>query len=253
MHVKMTGDGVPRHRESHYQQAKHELEDLLRDLAAADEVRLPAEDQLASALGFSRPTVRSALLALQSEGKIERRHGVGTFVNRHALRVQVNLAEDRAFLDIIDSLGFEASCDIVSLAPRPLHDEVAVRGGAAPGASGVVIDRLFRASGTPAVLSRDAIPLDHLTAPVDEVDAERSTFAFVRRWLGRRVRYSVTTIRALAAPDSVAAALGLPPGSPTLMLDHQHIDDHDEPVGVTQAYINGTVIEFSVIRASGEL
>lgn len=44
--------------------------------------RLPAEADLIESSGRSGPTVQQALRVLQSEGLIEKRHGIGTFVRR---------------------------------------------------------------------------------------------------------------------------------------------------------------------------
>lgn len=250
------GTGVSRRRptyETHYEQAKRDLEALALRLAAGGRSRLPPEDQLADEIGFSRPTVRSALLALQMEGKVLRRHGVGTFINHHALGIRANLAEDLPFLEVIERLGFESSLEIVRLAEEPFTDRVQERIGSSGASTGVVIDRLFRASARPAVLSRDYVPTAILTAPMADLTAEHSTFAFIRRWTQRVVRYSVTSIRSLAVDDHVARALGLAPGTPVLMLDHQHIDDHESVVGVTEAFVNDDLIPFSVVRSGTEL
>jgi len=42
--------------------------------------QLPSEKELAAQLGISRPTLREALLNLEQEGVVVRKHGVGTFV-----------------------------------------------------------------------------------------------------------------------------------------------------------------------------
>lgn len=44
--------------------------------------KLPGERELARRLGVSRTTVRQAMVALQSEGVVEVRHGGGTFLSR---------------------------------------------------------------------------------------------------------------------------------------------------------------------------
>ncbi|MCC5948362.1 MAG: GntR family transcriptional regulator [Nitriliruptoraceae bacterium] len=239
--------------DTHYEQAKQDLEALAAKLAAAGEARLPAEDRLAEEIGFSRPTVRSALLAMQKEGKVLRLHGVGTFINRHALDIRANLAEDLPFLQVIENLGFEPSFDIVRLAQDRLPDEVAARCGAPTSSDGLIIAPVLRASGRAAVLSPDHIPLDNIHAPVQELTAERSTFAFMRRWTGQTIRYSVARIRAIIAPADVEAALGLPASSPVLLLDHQHIDGNDRELGVTHSYIRDGIIDFSMVRTGKDV
>lgn len=57
--------------------------------------RLPAERELASALQVSRPSVREAVRALESEGRLVVRHGQGVFVAEPATRraLQASLAQ----------------------------------------------------------------------------------------------------------------------------------------------------------------
>jgi GntR family transcriptional regulator len=238
------------HHESHYEQAKRALEALAEQRAADGHRRLPAEDQLAAETGFSRPTVRSALLAMQKEGKVLRRHGVGTFINRHALGMRANLAEDSALLSVIEELGYEPLLDIVRLAEEPLPRRVAQRIDAKEGADAVVIDRLFRASGTPAAMTRDHIPSHHLMVDAAQVSAERSVFSFVRRWTPYEVRYSIATLHATEAAPQLAQLLEIPPGAPVLAVDHLHIDDRDEIVGATESFVRNDIIRYSVVRTN---
>jgi GntR family transcriptional regulator len=239
--------------ESHYDLAKRALEELTQRLASQGETRLPPEGKLADATGFSRPTVRSALLAMQKEGKILRQHGVGTFINRHALGIQANLADDRPFLSVIEQLGYEPYLDIVGLTEEPLPDHITERAGVADDSRGIIIDRLFRASNEPAVLSRDYIATDHLTASVGEVAAERSTFAFVRRWTDHEVRYSVASIYATEATEEMAGLLNIPAGTAVLEMDHLHIDERDEVIGITEAFVRNDLLRFTVVRTGKEL
>lgn len=237
---------------SHFDQAKLAVERLAQRLAAEGVSRLPAEDQLAQETGFSRPTVRSALLALQKEGKVLRQHGVGTFVNRHALGIRANLADDQSFLSVIEEAGYEPYLDIVRLAEEELPDRIAAQAGVADGTEGIVIDRVFRASGEPAVLSRDHIPKIHLGVDASAVSAERSTFAFVRRWTPHHVRYSVASIYATDATDHVAGLLHVPTGTAVLAMHHVHIDERDQVIGVTEAFVRNDLLRFSVVRTNVE-
>lgn len=253
MHEANDGARPPRpNHTSHFDQAKRALEALAERRAAEGVSRLPAEDRLAQETGFSRPTVRSALLALQKEGKVLRQHGVGTFVNRHALGIRANLADDRSFLSVIEEAGYEAYLDIVRLAQEPLPDRIVAQAGVGLGTDGIVIDRLFRASGEPAVLSRDHIPVEHLGVDASEVSAERSTFAFVRRWTPHQVRYSVASIYATDAPGHVAQLLNVAVGTAVLAMDHLHIDDRDEVIGITEAFVRNDLVRFSVVRTNVE-
>ncbi|MDD9708397.1 FCD domain-containing protein [Seohaeicola sp. SP36] len=59
--------------------ALERLRQMLRDIPATGDSRLPTERQLAESLGISRRSVRRALEVLEAEGLVWRRQGAGTF------------------------------------------------------------------------------------------------------------------------------------------------------------------------------
>lgn len=245
--VGMGRQGDP--RGSYHSQAKRALDELILTLSRQGTRRLPAEDELSEQLRFSRPTVRSALLSLQKEGKIQRLHGIGSFINRHALGMQANLAEDRPFLTLLEGMGYEAAVRTLSLGEVDI-DEVALGRLELDGPQrACAIRRVFEASGRPAVYSTDLVPTAFLTGDVADVDAGKSTFEFVRTWTPRSVRYSVAGLRACSADAQIAAALEVSEGTPLVVLDHLHVDEEDTPIAITQAYVNDEILRFSMIRA----
>lgn len=243
----MAGQSAP--RGSYHSQAKHALDELIQKLTADDVRRLPAEDELSEQLRYSRPTVRSALLSLQKEGKIQRLHGVGSFINRHAVGMQANLGEDRPFMSLIASLGHTPSLRTLSMGevsiPQPQLDRLELTSNQ----SAWQIRRVFEASSRPAVHSIDLVPVTALTGPQDDLTPGESTFEFVRLWTNSAVRYSVVDICAEAADAEVSTALGVNPGTPLILLDHLHVDGDDNPVALTRAYLNDEILRFSMVRA----
>ena len=63
-----------------YRQIAKQIQGLISSGEFAVGSRLPAERDLATQLGFSRPSVREALIALEVEGVIEVRTGCGIYV-----------------------------------------------------------------------------------------------------------------------------------------------------------------------------
>ncbi len=231
-----------------YHQVKARLNDLVERLAAEGEYRLPAEDQLSATLGVSRPTVRSALLSLQKEGKVSRFHGRGTFINKYALTMSANLAEDRPFLDLIANLGYAATLRTLAIGETTPEAEIAAKLDLEPGGTTCTVDRIFEADGRPAVLSRDYVPVSRLLRPVEEVTAEDSTFTFVERNVPGRIQYSIADLVPAVADERTSEHLGVPTGRPMLMLRHLHLDENQEPVAVTDALVDDEILRFSIVR-----
>lgn len=237
----------PRHRDA-YRDVTTRLRLLVADLAAQGESRLPSEEQLSIDTGVSRATLRSGLLALEHEGRVQRVHGRGTFINRHAVAIQANLAEDRAFVDLLRDVGHVPTVTSELRAPGPLRSALCgLLGWPAP-RDVCTVARVHRASGRPAVFLLDHVPVELLTTPVGEVTAEESTFELLRAHTGRQVRYSVAEVVPVLADAEVAGRLEVAGGHPLLLLLHTHLDEDDEALAVTEAYVDDRYLKFSVVR-----
>jgi len=66
-----------------YEQIAEQIEVLIRAGAFTPGVRLPGERELADRIGVSRPSLREALIALETAGLIETRMGDGTYVRQN--------------------------------------------------------------------------------------------------------------------------------------------------------------------------
>ncbi len=85
-----------------------QLRQAILDGRYADGEKLPAERQLASALGASRATIRTALSRLEAERLVTRRLGAGTFVNFRGRGDSESIAEQTSPLELIEvRLGIE--------------------------------------------------------------------------------------------------------------------------------------------------
>ncbi len=231
-----------------YHQVKARLNELVEKLAGEGRLQLPPEDQLSSVLGVSRPTIRSALLSLQKEGKIQRLHGRGTFINRYALRMPANVAEDWPFIDLLARLGYRPTLRTLSIQSMMLPADVVTALEIVEPAPGVAIERVFEADGRPAVFSVDYVAADLLQSPVEDLDAGNSTFDFLSTNTPHRVQYSVADLIPTVPPRSVAKHLELQPRDPLMLIRHLHINAQQQPIAVTEAYVNDAIIRFSVVR-----
>ncbi|MGE2716315.1 GntR family transcriptional regulator [Mycolicibacterium litorale] len=228
---------------------KKELTALIAHIASTGEHRLPSEEELSARLEVSRATVRSALLSLQKSGIVQRVHGRGTYINRSALRVPANISEDRAFTDILREMGHQVSArsDDIRLGKAPQSMAKTFQWDDEQKQRVWVVRRHFEASGDPAVYAVDYVPVS-LFADGPPTQGCDSVFDFLRLEAGRQVRYSVADIVPTTPSPEVAAALGVSRKEAILLLEHTHIDESDEPVAFTQAFINDKLLRFSVVR-----
>ncbi|WP_326834342.1 GntR family transcriptional regulator [Amycolatopsis rhabdoformis] len=231
-----------------YRQVKDRLREVITRLGEEGRLRLPSEAELSTALGVSRATLRSALQSLQKEGRIRRLHGHGTFINRHALGLGANLAEAGAFMDLLTEAGHQATVSTADQRVVPLDADMAASLEIPAGEQALRIERVFAASGAPAVHSVDHFPVRLLGDDPRALEATQSTFEFVERHIGPPVCYSVAEVRPVLPPAEVATALKIPATQPLLRLRHTHIQADEQPVAVTVVHVNDEYLRFSVIR-----
>jgi GntR family transcriptional regulator len=138
--------------------------------------RLPHELELASMLGVSRGTLRTALERLEATGEIVRRQGSGTFVGR--------VAAPTAFDEGLETLitysrlargrGVRLTVRDLTVAREPAGPRPAEVLDIEPGTEAMTVERVVLADGEPAALMRDVIHPD-VRLPAD--DALERAFA----------------------------------------------------------------------------
>ena len=190
--------------------------------------RLPPELELASMLGVSRGTLRTALERLEDTGEIVRRQGSGTFVGR--------VAGPTAFDEGLETLvtysrlarrrGVSLSVRELSLRREPLEQRPADMLGLAPERPAMTIERVIVADGEPAALMRDIIHPD-VELPADRElrrTFERGDMALdVLLAQGVPVGHARTrvTARLLTGRDRAGAAFGV--ARPTAALELEEV------------------------------
>ncbi|MFF4156652.1 GntR family transcriptional regulator [Streptomyces sp. NPDC001678] len=143
------------------------IADDLRKLIEAGEFqqgqRLPAEASLADLYQVSTPTLRSALILLEADGLVEKRHGKGNYVRRLSRRLSY-VQGQTGHSAVEESLQVHVQAREVK-APKPLAELLDVR----PGAALAEYVYLSVREASPQALTRVYVPhaVARLNAPAD--------------------------------------------------------------------------------------
>jgi GntR family transcriptional regulator len=211
--------------------------------------RLPPELELASMLGVSRGTLRTALDRLEDSGEITRRQGSGTYVGK-AVRPTAfheGLEVLRPYSELAERRGVALSVRDLEVAERRLGGEVAEVFGLGPDTPAWTITRTILADGEPVAVMRDVVRPDVSLPPAAMLRAAIEAGSMVLDVLlehGVAIAFAVTRVRPLmvTSRERVGRALGVQGATAVLELEEimhlgsgeavQHSSDTFAPGGI---------------------
>jgi GntR family transcriptional regulator len=234
--------------------------DRIRSLIVNGELepgtRLPAEVDLAKALGVSRNTVRDALNILHQEGTIQRKHGIGTFITAQLLlpnRLDVNLG----VTELIKSLGSEPGVGEIHIQKLFADEYWADLLNVPLDAALLDIERVRLADGKPVVYSRDVFAEELLQSGKGPsalpelatfLQTDLSIYKIFEERVGVAVDYGVVTVKPAKADAHLAQKLAVSDGDLLMFLTQVDYDADGHPILASHEYHIADVYTFTVYR-----
>lgn len=215
--------------------------------------RIPAEVELAEALGISRTTVRDALSRLEMEGTISRRQGAGTFVNNPVLQIRSRLEEIWGYAAMLEAHGFTPSTRLVdnmvmTARSNMVGTATATELGVAADDPVLLVKKLFLENDVPVILATNVLPESLLVEPYEPQDLTLPVYDFLERFARQRLAYYVTDIVPLAATGEIANLLQIEVGTPLVSFDETGYNDLNEPIIKAHSYFRDDLLRLRLLR-----
>lgn len=218
-----------------------------RGYAAGD--RLPSEEQLATQLGVSRPTIREALRLLEEERLVICRHGVGRFVAPHGDNlVREEITRLLSVTEMARQLGITIETHVLSLHEEPADERIAAHLAIEAGTTVLRLERVRRSSGTPVIYSIDIVPRRLAPNHIEPAAFAGSLLALMEEQWSVNVAYSHATFSAVTLEPALSRIIGAPDGLPWIFMEHVNYNGDDRPVLYSRDYYRGDVYQFHVLR-----
>lgn len=188
---------------------------------------LPSEAELCVRHGVSRMTIRRALEQLRDEGLLASRPGAGWFVRGSAIRQPVALGSFTHAASAAASVG-DVRRRVVDFGYRTMPSLTPADDGPGPDAPGpfgeVLYVRSVRlADGQPLDAVHEYVPAD-VAAPVSRSDAESPGLWESISRSGQQIAKVRQMITAGVAASGDAELLGVPAGTPLLLIQRLALD-----------------------------
>jgi GntR family transcriptional regulator len=230
-------------------QTQNYLLDLIEDGAYQPGEQFPSEKELATQLGISRSTLREALLNLEQEGIVVRRHGVGTFVAPgYEHRLESGLERLESILDLATRQRMKVRVDDLDVRQTPADPDLAEMLQVSPGTPLTCVCRVIMVDGKPVAYMADYVISEVLSpADVDETFGG-SVLDLLRKKQDLRVTQAVANIVAVNAEPALTQKLKVKPGQALLLLEEIVFDDEGVAVEFSRNYFIPDYFQFHVVR-----
>lgn len=206
--------------------------------------RIPTEEDLMTAFGVGRATVRRALDELRRQGLVERKPALGTFVSEPPMVAQIGGVH--SLTDEIVQLGMTPGSRLLAQARIRASREVSALLGIEVGADVLRLDRIRTANGRPFFVATSHINLASYPA-LSEVDYSSESLSLLRTYrdvLGLVPIRMTQLTSATLAPPMAQQAFGLAPSAPVLHLERAVFLEDGPAVENVSAYFRGETYKF---------
>lgn len=210
--------------------------------------RLPRESVLSEKMGISRTQLRDILAALEREGFITRRHGVGTIINHYVLNAQTRMDIEVEFLDMIRQSGFTPAVASVQVSEGTADAKVASQLHIEEGAPIIRVTRLCTADGKPAIYCEDMIAKSLIKKEYTLKDLTFPIFHFLQTFCGVSAYQDLTDLKPIVANAALSELLQIPVGAPLLHMDEVDYDIDGNPVFCSKEYFVDGIFRHTVLR-----
>lgn len=221
-----------------YYQIQQNISALIEAQVLKPNDPLPSERELSERYKVTRMTVRQAINQLVSDGLVERRRGVGTFVSEP--RKQPSLSPSVAgFSQRFREAGMRPTSRVLSFEAQPASATVAQHLGLEAGTTIIYLRRLRLVDGVPLMIETSHLPYAPLAAMM-EVDFNRaSLYDTLAQHFGMPIVRAEHTLEPVLLHSDEARLLGLKTGQPAMLVHIVAYSAQSQALEFSKAVIRG--------------
>lgn len=226
-----------------YLQLSDELRELIRSGRLGEGDRFLTEREVSQRFDVSRTTANKVIAGLVSEGVLNIRKGVGTFVNRTPLTT--DMTSLISFTDKARKAGCRPETKVLEFRKADAETDGIMREKSLYISNNVYFFRRLRLAGkVPVILERRYLFLNK-NYQISEKELEGSLYSLLTDKYGISVSSVDQDIRAVAAAPDAAALLEIDTGSPLLLINASAKDADNMPVWFEETLYRSDMYSFA--------
>lgn len=225
--------------------ALNKIRSLIEQASVGD--RLPSEDQLAVDCDVSRPTIRTALITLEAEGHVVRRHGLGTYVTEPPTNPHPPIEALWSVFEVVRHSGFSPAVRDLVITERVIHQKASHALTLASDSALTKVSRLITADQRPGIYLEDFLAPTMTPYRFDSFDGE-SLSKYLLDHYAISLGYALTNISVMAASEELSRVLGVSKKSPILFIEQTAYTEDDRPVVYSLGFYREGLVTYAVKR-----
>lgn len=223
-----------------------QLKELILKTNAGE--KLPSEPKLAKTLGVSRATLREAMRTFETEGLIRRQQGVGTFVVHPLQVIDTGLEVLESIETMAKRLGLQVSMGALEIERRAANENECKHLQLNAPEGVVVFTRVIHVEDRPVAYLIDILPSEFLSDEELNGQFSGSVLDLLLKRGEPQLANSRTDIRAEAANNQVARAMGIQRGDVLLKFEASLVSTNGQIVDYSISYFLPGTFRFHVVR-----
>jgi GntR family transcriptional regulator len=225
--------------------------------------KLPSEPTLAQQLGVSRATLREAMRTFETQGRIRRKQGSGTFVTHTQHVIATGLEVLESIETLAQRIGLSVTVGALKVERRSASEQERHTKNLMPGQTKMLspyktlgeevlsVSRVILAEGRPVAYLVDVLPVDTLSA--DDLGSEfsGSVLDLLLQKGEPALSASRTEVNAVTASPKVARAMGIQRGDVLLCFVADLYTTEGEVIDYSLSYFLPGYFRFHILRRVG--
>lgn len=189
--------------------------------------QIPIEEELCKIYSVSKATIRAAILELVRQGYLTRQQGKGTFVCKRIIPQGLTMLT--SFRELMLEAGIKFSTQVLAQTVMMPIDDIDAKLNVPEDKHVIYIKRLRTVDDEPVLLQEAYIPYHVCPQLLAEDVAGNSLFDLFEKKFGLLITRVKDNIEVVTCKMDECSVLGLPKGSPALLLD-QHFYSGDTQI-----------------------
>ncbi len=224
-----------------YQLIENEIKEKIKKSELKHGMKIPSENELKETYGVSRMTVRQALNNLVNDGFLYRHKGKGTFVNHTKMekRIQGLLS----FTEEMQLMNRKVTNKVASFTLMQASEEVAAKLFLNKNEEVYRIERIRSADGIPVLYETLFLPRRIFKDLTEQIIRE-SLYTYIEKELKMSINFSIQSIEAVNADETVSKYLGIPLNNAVLHITLNTFLDNGHPFEYVTSYYRADQYRF---------